>query len=260
MGTDVERLQGRWNVVALEIDGNKLPEGIFGGARIMIDGNRFTTIAMGATYEGTFSVDSSKTPRTVDLNFSSGPEKGNTSRGIYELEGDTWKLCLTISNTERPAKFATSPDSGHALEILVRDEGKVATSEVEEAAAEGMVSDPAPEIEGEWTMVSGVRDGHPIDERMVKSGKRTAKGNETTVSFGGQMVLRANYAVNKSAVPHHIDYLHTSGMFTGQRQCGIYQLDGDLLRLSFASSGMARPEDFSARPGDGRTVTVWRRK
>ena len=53
--------------------------------------------------------------------FDVGPEKGNTSLGIYEIENDTWKICLTTRGNNRPKKFATEPGTGHACEVLKRE-------------------------------------------------------------------------------------------------------------------------------------------
>jgi uncharacterized protein (TIGR03067 family) len=120
MATDLKKLQGTWLITALELDGNKMGAGMLGESKIIVKGDRFTTISMGATYEGNIRVDEKKKPKVFDLKFTAGPEKGNTSFGIYELDGDTWKICLTITGKARPKKFATSPGSGTALEILER--------------------------------------------------------------------------------------------------------------------------------------------
>ncbi len=60
------------------------------------------------------------TPKTFKLHFTTGPEAGNTSAGIYELDGDTWKICLALRGDNRPESFATAPGSGHACETLKR--------------------------------------------------------------------------------------------------------------------------------------------
>ena len=118
MKQELEKLQGTWNVVSLEIEGMKMEEPAFKGAKIVVKDDTFTTTSMGAVYKGTLSADSAKTPKTLDLSFTEGPERGNTSLAIYELEGDTWKLCLTVSGNGRPKEFVTTPGSGHALESL----------------------------------------------------------------------------------------------------------------------------------------------
>jgi uncharacterized protein (TIGR03067 family) len=55
------------------------------------------------------------------MKFTEGPEKGNTALGIYELDGDEWKLCLTITAKDRPTEFAAKPKSGLGLEVLKRE-------------------------------------------------------------------------------------------------------------------------------------------
>jgi uncharacterized protein (TIGR03067 family) len=121
MKTDVEKLQGTWRVVSLEIEGAEMGEAIFQGSKIILKGSAFETISMGAVYRGNFQVDSTATPKQLDLKFTEGPEKGNASLGIYELDEDTWKLCLTVTAKERPTAFATQIGSGTALETLRRE-------------------------------------------------------------------------------------------------------------------------------------------
>ena len=118
MKGEIEKLQGTWNVVSLEIEGAKMEEPAFKGAKIVVKGEAFTTISMGATYKGTLKVDVTRTPKTLDLSFTEGPEKGSISLAIYELEADTWKICLTIAGNDRPKEFVTKAGSGHALETL----------------------------------------------------------------------------------------------------------------------------------------------
>jgi uncharacterized protein (TIGR03067 family) len=117
MGQDLDGLQGTWNIVSLEMDGQKMPGA---GARIVVRGDRFTTIGMGATYEGTVAVHQTTVPKSFDLHFEEGSEKGNINLGIYELDGDKWKICLATRGSGRPREFAAPPGTGIALEILER--------------------------------------------------------------------------------------------------------------------------------------------
>jgi len=147
-----------------------------------VQGNTFTTISMGATYGGTLAIDAAKLPKTLDLSFKSGPEKGNNSFAIFELDGDTWKLCTTVTGKTRPAAFSAKPGSGHAHEVLRRVTGRSAREALQEELAR---------LEGEWTRVSGARDGQALSDDFVKSGRRLVKGNEATVHFGTQVYPKA---------------------------------------------------------------------
>ena len=252
-------LEGTWYVVALEVDGQPMPAGMLGAARIVVEGDRFQSLGMGAVYEGKMKLDPSANPKTFDLTFTAGPEKGNTALGIYELESDDWKLCLTTRGGDRPKRFATEPGTGHALETLQRGKAEAAAAAATEVPAEAPVSSgPATELEGEWSMVSGFMDGHPIDRSMVKSGKRLTRGNQTSVQFGPQVFIKATFTVDPAKSPREIDFVHTQGMHKGKTQLGIYECDGKKLRLSSSTPGQPRPLDFEPRKGDGKTVAEWK--
>ena len=253
-------LEGTWHVVALEVDGRAIPAGMLGSARIVVKGDTFQSRGMGAVYEGKLKLDESASPKTFDLTFTAGPEKGNMNWGIYELTGDDWKLCLATRGGERPTRFATEPGTGHALQTLKRGEpGTTVTAATEAPAAEAPAgSGPATELEGEWSMVSGFMDGNPIERSMVKYGKRVTRGNQTTVQFGGQVFMKATFTLDPSKMPREIDFVHTEGMHKGKTQLGIYECDGKKLKLSSATPGQPRPADFEVRKGDGKTVAEWR--
>jgi uncharacterized protein (TIGR03067 family) len=262
MKEELDKLQGIWNVVALEVEGQKMGTAATTGARIVVNGNRFTTASMGATYDGVLDVDPVPNPKTFNLSFTDGPEKGNTSLGIYELDGDTWKICLTLHGNRRPTAFATKPGSGHALETLKREHGDTARSdssaspEIQNLSA--LSFEPVPELQGEWSMESCTRDGHPLEKSLVACGKRITKGDETTTSFGGQVFMQAKISVDRAKDPKAIDYVHTQGPNEGKVQLGIYELNGETLKTSMSTPGQDRPVDFTTGPGDGRTVSVWR--
>jgi uncharacterized protein (TIGR03067 family) len=117
---ELEKLKGTWEVLALEVEGMKVPEPAFKGSRIIINGETFKAITEGVTYEGTLKIKTTSKPKTIDLMFTEGPEKGKTALGIYELVGDDLKICLAMPGRTRPASFSTKPGSGHALQALRR--------------------------------------------------------------------------------------------------------------------------------------------
>jgi uncharacterized protein (TIGR03067 family) len=259
MPGDLDSLQGSWTVTALEVDGQSMPESMLANARILVKGNRFTSIGMGAQYEGTLTLDPTTAPRRLDMKFDVGPEKGNTNLGIYELKGNRWKLCLATRGPVRPTSFATRAGSGFAFETLTR--GKVAKvkkpSEPRLAASEQSL--PATEFEGEWQMVSAVMNGQPMSNSDVQWVKRVTRGNQTTVYAGPQVMTAMQFTHDASSSPMTIDYVNTAGANKGKKQQGIYTIDGDLLKVCVSAPGAARPKEFDSKPGDGRTFTVWKR-
>src|SRR5580658_8822350 len=215
MRGDLKKLQGTWTIAELEVEGRKMP---YSGSKVVLDGQKFTTIAMGNDYGGTVELDSAKSPKTFDLLFTSGPHKGLKSLGIYELDGDTWRICLAFAGIKtRPKGFATTPGSDFALEILKRGDVSAPTDAAEADAG------PATELEGEWAMVSGSFDGYPMEASLVKLGRRVLKGDQLTVLFGPQVFMKARVTLDSSKSPKQIDYAIASGALT---QFGIYLMQG----------------------------------
>jgi uncharacterized protein (TIGR03067 family) len=119
---DIERFQGTWRVESAELGGEKLPLDMLKDFRLIIEGTKFTEkFSPDQISHGTFKVDVSKKPKTVDVTFTDGPNKGKTLLGIYELDGDTYKACFDISGKERPTKFESKKDTPVVLEVLKRE-------------------------------------------------------------------------------------------------------------------------------------------
>ncbi len=272
MPNDLDKLQGTWNVTSLETDGQKMPATAFNGARIVIEGNNFASLGMGATYEGAVKFDPASKPKAFDLLFAAGHAKGHRNLGIYKLAGDAWTICLATRGNKRPGKFATAPGTGFALETLergrvTRKSGKQKSRRpsargisdtTKTAQPETAASGPVTELEGEWAMVSAVLNGAAMNQAMVKWCQRITRGNVTRVVAGPQVFVNASFTLDNSRKPHVIDYVNLEGASKGESQAGIFELIGDSLKICMSAPGQPRPADFSSKPGDGRSYTTWR--
>lgn len=115
-------------------------------------------------------------------------------------------------------------------------------------------------LQGEWSMVSGSADGQPMPAQMLNQMKRICKGNEVTTTMAGRTFFKAKITIDPSKTPKTIDYEMIEGFTKGKKQLGIYELDGDTFKSCFGKPDAERPTDFSSKPGDGRTVSVWKRE
>ena len=272
----VERLrslEGTWKFLSLEIDGGPMPAAAFGGAQLLIDGDRFRMESPEANYEGLFDIDIEHVPHTIDIDFVEGPEAGNRSEGIFELDGDHLKICLGFAGVPRPREFATSRDSGYALEYLERaeqarpvgvDGGVPQPIEPRPPAgdAAGFTDEVSPtldRLQGEWLPTELVTDGKPLASGMLTYGRRTFAGVETRVVFGGQTMVHAKIRFDEAVTPIEVDYLNLAGKGRGSISLGLMQWIGDEVVFCMGVPGAPRPSDFTCVRGSGRTLSRWKR-
>lgn len=116
------------------------------------------------------------------------------------------------------------------------------------------------QLQGEWSMVSGSADGQPMPDLLLKQMKRVCKGDEATVTLAGQVYIKAKISIGPSKKPKTIDYQMTDGFTKGKKQLGIYEVEGATFKSCFGKSGAERPTDFTSKPGDDRTLSVWQRE
>jgi uncharacterized protein (TIGR03067 family) len=114
-------------------------------------------------------------------------------------------------------------------------------------------------LQGEWQMISGETGGMQFPAESAKTGKRICKGDQVTVTFGGMMIMKATIMLDATKNPKTIDYKLTDGPNKGKTQLGIYELKDDTFKSCFAAPDHERPTEFETKPGDGRTLSVWKK-
>jgi uncharacterized protein (TIGR03067 family) len=121
---DQEALQGTWKVVSVEQGGKAQDRAKESSVVIEKD----TLSVKGGDYvivQGTFKLDPTKKPRTIDLTVTKGhreEDKGKQAHGIYELDKGTLKWCTAEPGDEaRPKEFASKEGTKHMC-ITLRKE------------------------------------------------------------------------------------------------------------------------------------------
>jgi uncharacterized protein (TIGR03067 family) len=117
--SDKDKLQGIWEFVSGEMAGKKV-EGDEAAQikkhQFVFKGEKLTT-----KQESTYTIDSSKRPKEIDLKVDKGPEQEQgTWKGIYDLKGDELTLCMAPPNQDRPTEFVTKEDKMMMLLKLKR--------------------------------------------------------------------------------------------------------------------------------------------
>ena len=120
---DQARLQGEWTMVAGERDGQAFPVDFMKDSRRVAKGDETTVMLQGQLFlRAKFTLDPSRSPKTIDYSVTGGPYAGKTQLGIYELDGDKVKFCFSTPGKERPTDFTTKLNDGRTLSKWKRRE------------------------------------------------------------------------------------------------------------------------------------------
>jgi RNA polymerase sigma factor (sigma-70 family) len=125
--TDHDRLQGTWEFVSYTQGGKTITKKDLGDK----DGQPATLTFVGdktlsevsniggkvVEYKGTYKIDPSRKPKEIDLTVERGEKNLGTSSGIYEVEGDSLRLCWPADplDLERPTKLESKEGESYHL-------------------------------------------------------------------------------------------------------------------------------------------------
>jgi len=122
--TDQQKLQGTWNVLAGNEGGKTLLPSRVKGAKMVVAGNTLKVFEQDKQRQMTFTLRPTQELRAIDMTITEGKRKGETSQGIYALDGDMLKICFALPGKVRPANFIPAQGSGEMLFVLKRAEPK----------------------------------------------------------------------------------------------------------------------------------------
>jgi uncharacterized protein (TIGR03067 family) len=118
---EYDKFEGTWKMESFMMDGKPSPIKDFADFKMTLKGDTFTTEGAEGKSSGTYKIDPTKKPKTLDIIFVNGALDGVTMLGVYELDGDTYKVCLpTAPGAERPKELASKEGSGLVLEVFKR--------------------------------------------------------------------------------------------------------------------------------------------
>jgi uncharacterized protein (TIGR03067 family) len=123
-------IQGRWVAEKVVVSGADAGENET--TTLVINGDfvswtyvkRMGNTAKSSTDNYTYKLDPSKKPAEIDLCPTEGTLKDKVFPSIYEVDGDTLKVCRTQPGQKRPKEFASKEGSDDVLLVLKRAKSK----------------------------------------------------------------------------------------------------------------------------------------
>jgi uncharacterized protein (TIGR03067 family) len=249
---DLARFEGVWRIALVDVEGKKQPEASFASHRVIIKSDGEFVVRGTRLTRGKIKLDATKTPKLFEQTITRGPFKGRVFTSIYEIDGDTYKLCGAFRGGPPPAAFEAKPGSGLMLSVMVRTNQSVKAALVEVERKE---------LAGTWQAVSYALDGKAASpEDMAKIKLSIEPDGRTTAVRAGQPFIATASVLDPMTDPMNIDFAYTLGELKGQTAPGIYKIEDDVLTICRSAPGHARPTTFDSKPGSGHTLMTYKRE
>jgi uncharacterized protein (TIGR03067 family) len=118
---EARKFQGAWTFESSVTGGDELPADHLKMFVVTFEGDKHTVKKGDEVIQvGTQKIDPSKSPKTIDVTMVEGPHKGTVMLGIYEIDGDTLKVCFDPEGKTRPTEFKSPPGSKNFVNVHKR--------------------------------------------------------------------------------------------------------------------------------------------
>ena len=118
---DLKAMEGTWKMESTEAGGKKVEVDDLKDLEVKIAGDRYTVRVKGMLDAGSLKLDETQKPKTMDATDTEGDDVGKVVKAIYELTGDTLRVCYALDGGERPTEFATKEGSPLLLVTYKRE-------------------------------------------------------------------------------------------------------------------------------------------
>jgi uncharacterized protein (TIGR03067 family) len=119
--SDAKAIQGHWKPVTAELAGQPMAETVLKTISLKLDNGKYEVFVGNGPDRGTYALDVSSKPKGMTLAGTEGPNQGKSFPCIYELKGDTLRICYDLSGVKPPTEFKTLPGTKLYLVTYARN-------------------------------------------------------------------------------------------------------------------------------------------
>jgi uncharacterized protein (TIGR03067 family) len=102
---DAKAVQGNWKPARAELAGQPMTDDVLKSISLKLENGRYEVFVGDKPDRGTYTLDSASKPKSMTITGTDGPNNGKTYPAIYELKGDTLRICYDLSGAKRPTEF-----------------------------------------------------------------------------------------------------------------------------------------------------------
>ena len=102
---DARAVQGNWKPIKAELAGQPIPDAVMKSISLKLEKGKYEVFAGGTPDRGAYAIDAATKPKSMTIFGAEGPNIGRTFPAIYELQGDTLRICYDLSGAKRPTEF-----------------------------------------------------------------------------------------------------------------------------------------------------------
>ncbi len=107
-------------------------------------------------------------------------------------------------------------------------------------------------LQGKWTVESFEFNAMPVES--MQGAIREFKDDQYTLTPISGETYSGTIKLDATKTPHQIDLVMPDRTLKG-----IYEIDGDALKIAYALEGDARPTEFASKPDSGAALVIHKR-
>ena|SRR6266478_1214954 len=102
---DAKAVQGTWLPAKAELAGQPMTDAVLKSISLKLENDKYEVFVGDKPDRGTYTLDLTTKLKGMIITGTEGPNNGKTYPAIYELKGETPRICYDLSGAKRPTEF-----------------------------------------------------------------------------------------------------------------------------------------------------------